>query len=249
MKNGYINSNWKTSLRPASPLLAYLLLTLLPGWKAFMDQHVMRGLPAAARGELLDVGCGNGAFLKLAASAGWSVCGIDTDPAAIAVARGEGLDVQIGGIEVLTQEKEIFDWITLNHVIEHAHDPVSVLRACIRLLKPNGHLWLESPNYDSHGRAVFGEYWRGLETPRHLVLFNTQSMRDILLSLNLRNVRHADWMPQRGWMFQASKNLKCGLPPKTRSLKLLERARIEVAECISKKEVLRRESLTYICTK
>jgi hypothetical protein len=50
------------------------------------------------------------------------------------------------------------------------------MRDCHRLLKPDGALWISTPNVDSLGHARFGRYWRGLETPRHLVLFNEASL-------------------------------------------------------------------------
>jgi hypothetical protein len=44
-------------------------------------------------------------------------------------------------------------------------------------LKPGGYIWVETPNTDSFGYERYREHWRGLEAPRHLVLFNTASLR------------------------------------------------------------------------
>lgn len=127
-------------------------------------------------GKLLDVGCGAGSFLMLAQSVGWDVVGLDPDPKAAANAADQGLTVHNGGVEYFNGETELFDVITMNHVIEHLHEPVKVLKACYALLKPEGELWLETPNIDSFGHARFGKNWRGLETPRHLVLFSRHSL-------------------------------------------------------------------------
>ena len=76
----------------------------------------------------------------------------------------------------------MFDVITLNHVIEHVHEPIKVLKLCHELLKPGGQLWLETPNIDSFGYARFKKNWRGLETPRHLILFNRSSLTQAFIS-------------------------------------------------------------------
>lgn len=56
------------------------------------------------------------------------------------------------------------------------NEPFMVREACHALLKPGLQLWLETPNIDSFGYARFQKIWRGLKTPRHLVLFNRQSL-------------------------------------------------------------------------
>ncbi len=85
-----------------------------------------------------------------------------------------------GGIEVLAERRDEFDVITISHVIEHAHDPLSILKASYRLLKPGGCLWIETPNIQSYSHARFGRFWRGLEPPRHLTIFNDDSLRTSL---------------------------------------------------------------------
>jgi SAM-dependent methyltransferase len=126
---------------------------------------------------VLDVGCGDGAFLLNARSCGWEAIGVDPDPKAVANASSKGLTVYESGIEYFDGKKEIFDAITLSHVIEHVHDPIAVLEFCFTLLKPGGQLWIETPNIDSLGHRHFRSNWRGLEVPRHLVLFNRNSLQ------------------------------------------------------------------------
>jgi len=153
----------------------------------------LRSLPrpaAAAEATLLDVGCGSGAFLHLARSAGWSVQGIDFDGVAVAAARSLGLDVRQGGLELLQAvEPESFAWITLSHVLEHVHDPVTWLQALHRLVRPGGTLWLQTPNIGSLGHARYGAHWRGLEPPRHLALWTLASLRQALRQAGFRSVR------------------------------------------------------------
>jgi len=68
-----------------------------------------------------------------------------------------------------------FDVVTLNHVIEHAEDPLSLLEECRRILKPGGKIVVLTPNVTSLGSRVFGNHWRGLEPPRHYHLFGLRT--------------------------------------------------------------------------
>lgn len=179
--NGY--TNWRYGTH-AVPSTAYGVVAAfaMPMLKKVID-HQYRHLPRLPKGggRLLDVGCGNGSFLELARTCGWDVVGLDPDSMAAANAAKQGLTVHEGGIEYFAGKTALFDVITMNHVIEHVHDPVKVLEACQALLKPGGQLWLDTPNIDSFGHAWFQKSWRGLETPRHLVLFNRSSLGQALL--------------------------------------------------------------------
>jgi 2-polyprenyl-3-methyl-5-hydroxy-6-metoxy-1,4-benzoquinol methylase len=150
-----------------------------------------RWLPRHRPGlRLLDVGCGNGAFLKIARSIGWEAEGLDLDEGAVAVARAEGLRIGVGCIATLAdREPASFDAITVNHVIEHVYDPRRDLVAAFRLLKPGGTLFLETPNIDARGAKLFGIHWRGMEPPRHLVLFTLESLTRLLEDIGFSDIR------------------------------------------------------------
>lgn len=97
---------------------------------------------------------------------------METDPEAVERARERhGLTVHLGRLGDLRFPESSFDAVTMKHVIEHVHDPVGLVRECLRLLKPRGRLVLVTPNVNGLGHRWFGENWRGLEPPRHLHLF------------------------------------------------------------------------------
>jgi len=145
-------------------------------------QNSNRHLPRASRGndQLLDVGCGDGSFMHLAQRLGWKAEGIDTDERAIAVCLRNGLDAKVGDINTISSEPKLYDVVTCSHVIEHIHDPSRFLNLLSSKIRPGGILWLETPNIQSLGHRRFENYWRGLEPPRHLVLFNVDSLREML---------------------------------------------------------------------
>jgi SAM-dependent methyltransferase len=95
--------------------------------------------------QLLDVGCAHGWFLE-AASARFSVCGIEPDRAIAQRARAQGLPVRDGYFPDALQLGERFDVIVFNDVIEHIPDIDRALAACNKRLREQGLLILNLPN-------------------------------------------------------------------------------------------------------
>jgi SAM-dependent methyltransferase len=84
----------------------------------------------------------------------------------------------LGSLENTRFPDQSFDAVTLNQVIEHVHDPVSLIRECLRILKPGGKLVLATPNIESFGHQIFGRNWSHLDSPRHLMLFSMKTLRE-----------------------------------------------------------------------
>lgn len=138
----------------------------------------VRWIEAREKGRLLDVGCGNGSYLNQMRQLGWEVKGVEPDGEAVTVARQKfGLEVFHGSLEEARFADKQFDAITMNHVIEHVPDPIGTLHECHRVLKPGGRLVVATPNISSLGHHVFEESWRGLEVPRHQMLFSPYALR------------------------------------------------------------------------
>ena len=149
-------------------------------------------LHARPGARLLDVGCGNGQFLAHMRDLGWDVVGIDPDPKAVHIARERfQLEVRHGTLERAVIDAESFDAVTLRHVIEHVPDPVGLLRACRRLLNPQGRLVVVTPNHLSLGRRVCGREWIGWDSPRHLFVFSPRVLCRVAQAagLNIEQVR------------------------------------------------------------
>jgi len=118
---------------------------------------VRRWLPAQAR--VLDVGCAAGYFLRVLREAGHDVHGVEVSPA---IAR------------------EANDLVTLWDVIEHVPDPQAVLRTIRRLLKPTGHLLLETQNVASRWARLLGRRWHHYKHHEHLYHFTPATIRRLL---------------------------------------------------------------------
>jgi SAM-dependent methyltransferase len=133
-------------------------------------------LKACPGGALLDVGCGDGQFLARMQALRWNVEGLDVDERAVVNARKQGLNVRCGRLHEIGFTDNLFDAIVLNHVLEHVHDPESLLRECHRVLRPGGQFRAFVPNAGGVGQRRFGRDWGGLDPPRHLYHFTAQAL-------------------------------------------------------------------------
>ncbi len=148
-------------------------------------------------GKILDVGCGTGDMLILFKELGWEAYGIDIDKKAIQLAKSGGLKYLWVGTykDVDEYPDNYFDCIRLYHVIEHINDPSLCLKILYKKLKPQGELFLCTPNFKSPIQKVFGTYSFALDTPRHLYIFTPQSLARIaknIISLyyRLHTIQH-----------------------------------------------------------
>jgi 2-polyprenyl-3-methyl-5-hydroxy-6-metoxy-1,4-benzoquinol methylase len=161
------------------------LLSHIPSVQKAGALEVM-DIPPSRMGTLLDVGCGNGEFMKRMQSFGWKVSGVDPDPAAVKWGKQQGLEVFQGMVSDVPAGAS-YDVITLNHVLEHVPDPVELLRECRRRLRPvTGTVVLTTPNIKSLGHRWFKGYWRGLEVPRHLRIFSPEALISCVARSGLR---------------------------------------------------------------
>jgi SAM-dependent methyltransferase len=203
-EHAYYNDAFGYALRPAVPG-AGLLTRLSAARRARADQ-LIRHLPApsGAGRRLLDVGCGNGDFLRIGRSLGFDVIGLDLDATAAARARESGFTVLVGTVEDAGLDPGAFDHVTMSHVVEHLHDPVGTLRRVAMLLRPGGRIWLQTPNLEAEGLKRFGADWRGLEPPRHLTIFDAGSLRAALRAAGFERIALLPPKRDAGWFFTES---------------------------------------------
>lgn len=133
-----------------------------------------------SKGNILDIGCGTGAFLNEMKLADWDVAGLEPDKKASKMAsKLYGINTQ--NPEVLFQlPKNSYDVITMWHVLEHVHQLHEYIKALHDLIKDNGSIFIAVPNYTSFDASHYEEYWAAYDVPRHLFHFSPQSMETLL---------------------------------------------------------------------
>lgn len=103
--------------------------------------------------RVLDVGCGGGILAEGMAQRGARVTGIDLAEAPLTIARrhlvesGLEVDYRATSVEEMAEaEPASFDVVTCLELLEHVPDPASVIEACSRLVKPDGHVFFATIN-------------------------------------------------------------------------------------------------------
>jgi len=98
-------------------------------------------------GISLDIGCGNGAFLKNFNKYfnKWNLYGLELDNK-----YEHDLNLIPNFIKLFTHDmlnlEGIYDFISLNHTLEHLLDPVTLLKSISKNIKENGFLFIQVPD-------------------------------------------------------------------------------------------------------
>lgn len=156
------------------------------------------------QGRLLDVGCGRGFFLKHAIDAGYEVEGVELSVSAAQYATEHfNVPVHVSNLEHERAFSNEYDVITLWHVLEHFHQPVTVLQNLWTMLAPGGTLYVEVPNLNSvkFRLSAPGTRWQGGNHPRYHRSFFTQDTLQ-------RALRHAGYidLQHRSILYPVQKN-------------------------------------------
>ena len=131
-------------------------------------------------GNILDMGCGTGAFLNTMKKAGWNASGIEPDQLARKKAQElYGLHLDDSGT-FYDLPPRTFDAITMWHVLEHVHDLHQYIDQFKQIVKPTGKLFIAVPNYTAYDAKVYKEYWAAYDVPRDLYHFSPASMKTLL---------------------------------------------------------------------
>jgi SAM-dependent methyltransferase len=175
---------------PVSALSAWQKI-LQPVFTKFFKERALYGLQDvfpcfAENGKALDIGCGNAETLAYLKLFGWQVAGVDfNEAAAVAAKRFYDIDVFVGRTEDAPFAPASFDFIRMSHVIEHLPFVVDSMRHIASLLKPNGVIYIETPNIEAFSFKQSREYWYPLECPRHLFLFSPKTLGALLEKFGL----------------------------------------------------------------
>jgi SAM-dependent methyltransferase len=118
-----------------------------------LDRH------RTSKDSILEIGCGNGFFLKKAREQGWQqVRGVEPSRAAVEAASAE---IRPSIICAMMQSglfpDQSFDAICLFQVLDHILDPTSLLKQCFQILKPGGLILCLNHNVDALSSKLMRE--------------------------------------------------------------------------------------------
>ena len=129
-------------------------------------------------GKILDVGCGPGIFLS-GLNQGWECYGNDISKMALDHCSKYGKTIY-GELPKLDFNPDIYDVVSMQHVIEHLSKPIEYIDKIKEILKNDGILILATPDFDSACARHFKNEFRMLHDKGHISLFTTYSLIKLL---------------------------------------------------------------------
>lgn len=154
--------------------------------------------------RLLDVGCGNGAFMRAAQEYGYTVEGVDISEEGVAYCREQGMHARAGSFLEMDFSGP-YDVITMWDVVEHLKRPSDFIERAESLLHDDGILLLKIPGFE---RATFYpvHVWGRLillepGAPSHIQYFTRASLSTLLDRCGFERI---DWMQSRSFRSRRS---------------------------------------------
>jgi len=151
--------------------------------------------PSDIKGKLLDVGCGDGRFIRYAKEYGYEVWGIDFDKKSVEnVKRNFGINtvfaMSLEEFYKYAKEKGLqFDVITFFEVLEHQDKPKEFLKIIKELLKKEGYIAGSVPNRNRLFAEIDWKYFHGDYPPHHFLRFSKLTLEKIF---KLNNFSHIE---------------------------------------------------------
>lgn len=133
-------------------------------------------------GDLLDVGCAAGYFLRIGQERGWNIDAVEWAKD-IAESAQDLLGIRIHRtFEELEFTGKKFDVITMWEYIEHVLTPRDQILMANKLLSIGGVFALSTPNADNIGVRRKKGKWKQFKPPEHLNFFTSGTLSGILTS-------------------------------------------------------------------
>lgn len=139
-------------------------------------------LPWVTTGNMLDVGCSNGALVKRACEYGFNAIGLEVSEDVAAVGQKVfGVEIRVGTVATAGLPLEWFDCVTMYDVIEHMFYPRRDLALVYSLLRNGGVVIVETLNTDSLNFQELGLDWDMVMPVEHVNYFSEANLVGVLL--------------------------------------------------------------------
>lgn len=160
-----------------------------PVMKGFHELRLRQVTRRKSTGTILDVGCGKGKFLQVAAKHGWEAWGIEPSQRSLSFVQSKsGMKIIGGRFEDADLPDGYFDVVTMWHTLEHFYQPDVTLQNVYSKMKDGGLLIIRVPNSASWDFRMGREKWFHLDVPRHLYHFSPDPLRKLLEQTGFRVV-------------------------------------------------------------
>jgi len=146
------------------------------------------------KGRFLDIGCATGFLLDEAKKQGWDAEGVELSEWSVNFAKDKlGLKVFQGHLNEANFPSKYFDVIVLTDVVEHVIDPSGLMEEARRLLKPDGILYISTPDIESLLSKLLKAKWWGIQHA-HLYYFSRNSLTRLLDVAGFRVIKYSSYV-------------------------------------------------------
>jgi len=136
------------------------------------------------KARILEIGCGEGLFLRELSRRGFDIYGIEASKTAAEFAQKSGLNV-ITGYFPDTQLSGTFDAVVLSHVLEHIPEPIDFLDLLGKTAS-GGYILLVQSNWKGLVPRYHKKKWYAWVPEQHIWHFTPKGLELLLKNLNWR---------------------------------------------------------------
>lgn len=161
-----------------------------------LDLHLARSIQILASDhkfkKILDVGCGTGRLVRFLNQKGFETLGCDPSKEAVNFAKKiNSKSIKKAPATKLPYKTSSFDLVTSISVIEHLKqkEAEKFLNEAKRVLKPNGYIFIITPNFSSPFRYILGKRWFAYSDPTHINFFTPKSIKVLLTNCGYKNIK------------------------------------------------------------
>jgi 2-polyprenyl-3-methyl-5-hydroxy-6-metoxy-1,4-benzoquinol methylase len=143
--------------------------------------------------KLLEIGPGGGFGLLYFKNKGYNILGIEPSHSSVEFARDKlHLNIIHGDFSKIAIDEK-FDFVILNHVLEHFTDCFEVIEKIKKHTNIGGYILIRVPNHDSYDRKINSINWPAY-VPYHISYFSQTSLSNLFLDKRIIQITKKEYI-------------------------------------------------------
>lgn len=131
-------------------------------------------------GRILDIGSSTGNLLEIFLDDQWECWGVE--PSESYKLQNKKIHAINMNFEKAKLNENYFDVVIMNHTLEHVANPDLVIKKIYKILKKDGIIFIDVPNFGSLSSIILKENWPFLLPHEHSYHFTKKSLSSLLKS-------------------------------------------------------------------
>lgn len=174
---------------------------------------------------VVEIGTGAGGILQKFQNEGNRVLGVDYGHEYIEYGKKKNLNLKVGSIEILEQEKEKPDIVILSHVVEHFLEPIQILTRIRNLLNKESLVYIEVPGIKNLENSYEQDFLKYLQNA-HVYHFTLDTLKNCCCKAGLLCLKGNEIINSIFKTGEDNNNLENSFDDTINYLKRIERMRV-----------------------